>query len=95
MILERFDLQARAILRLEHEALVAAVVALTMLLELCQIELEQGRVSEGPFAIGAPLGVHLKQTEIHAELDFFLSILADKFPHDDLAGLVIPLVQEV
>ena len=52
-------------------------------------------MAEGSLAIGATLGVHLEQTKIDAELNFFLTILADKLPHHHLARVVIPVFQEV
>jgi hypothetical protein len=52
-------------------------------------------MAERALPIRASLGVHLKQTEVNAKLDFILTILADKFPYHHLARLVIPVVQEV
>src|SRR5882724_4409295 len=55
----------------------------------------KGSCTEGSLAIGAPLCVHLKQAQIDAKLNFFLTILSDEFPHHDLAGMIFPFVQDV
>ena len=51
-------------------------------------------VPEGPFAVRPPLGVHLQQSQVHPELDFFQSIFAAEFADDNLPWLIIPLIQQ-
>src|SRR5438309_1842295 len=46
-------------------------------------------------AIWTALGVHLKQAEIDAQLDFFGTILAGEFSNHHLAWLIIPVLEEV
>jgi hypothetical protein len=55
---------------------------------------QQRFVAEGPFAIRPPFGIHLQQSQVHPKLDFFQAILAAELSDDNLAWLIIPLVQQ-
>src|SRR5580658_10118338 len=55
---------------------------------------QKGFMAEGPFAIRPPFGIHLQQSQVHPELDFVLAVLAAELSDDNLAWLVIPLIQQ-
>ena len=95
MILEGFHLEFGAIFAAQREAFIGPLVFGAVLLQPGELEVVQRRVTERTLAVRAPLGVHLHEAEIDAQLDFFLAILAHEFPHHHLARLVIPLVQQV
>jgi hypothetical protein len=93
VVLEGLELELGAILGLEME--LAGGVGGEVLEELGLVIIIDGRMAERAFAIGPALGVHLEDAEIDAELDFLDAVLARKFPDNHLAGLVIPLLEEV
>ena len=51
-------------------------------------------MAEGPFAIRPSFGIHLQQPQVHPELDLLQPILAAELPDDNLAWLIIPLIQQ-
>ena len=95
VILKRLHLEPRAILALERVAFVLAVVGHAVLLQLGSVKIEERWVAERLLSIGPAQRVHLQKPEVQPELDLFLAVFADKFPHDHLAGLVIPVIQQM
>jgi hypothetical protein len=92
--LERLELELGAVLRLEHEIVVAPVLG-HVLLQPGLVVLEQGGVAHRLFAVGAAVDIHLQEPEIHAELDLRLAIPSGEFPDDDLPRLIVPILEEV
>ena len=60
MILERFELEPGAVLHVELEPLVAAVVRRHVLLQPRPVVFENRCMAERPLAVRTPLGVHLE-----------------------------------
>src|SRR4051794_647676 len=52
-------------------------------------------MAHGPFSIGPALSIHLQNTEIDAQLDFLLPILADKLSYHHLPWPIFPSVQQM
>jgi hypothetical protein len=52
-------------------------------------------MSKRLFPVRPAMRIHLQQAEVHSQLYFFLAIFADELPHHHLAGLIVPLVQEM
>src|SRR6478736_3106330 len=46
-------------------------------------------------AVGPAIGIHLKQPQIDTKLDFIGTVFGFKSANHNLAGLIIPLLQEV
>jgi hypothetical protein len=95
VVLKRFDLQLGAILGIQFKAFVGAVIRGQVLVKARLLELHQGLVAHGPFAIGSPGGIHLQEAEVNSKLDFLLSVFAGKPADYDLPRLVLPAVEEV
>src|SRR6185436_18180385 len=57
--------------------------------------LEKRVVPERLLAIGPSECIHLEQTEVDAQLDFFLTVFAFKPPDDNLTRLVFPGIEQV
>src|SRR5438067_5820140 len=95
MVLKGFELELGAVLCLESKSFFAPAMLVSILLDFMQVIIQQRRMTKGTLAIRTPVGIHLEQSQVHPQLDFFDSILADKPPHDDLARLVLPLVEDV
>jgi hypothetical protein len=51
-------------------------------------------VAKGPFAIRASFGIHLQKSQVHTELDLFHPIPAAELSDDNLAWLIVPLIQQ-
>ncbi len=47
------------------------------------------------FAIGASISVHLEQSKIDSQLNFFLAVAPGKTADNDLARLIIPILEEI
>src|SRR5258706_13502602 len=56
---------------------------------------QERNMAKRTFAVRPSFGVHLEQTEIDAELDFFSPVLRFKSAHHHLARLVFPLRQQM
>lgn len=94
MILDEFLLQTGAIFRSQSKFLVVAGMLAFELVKLVQVILVKRFAAKGAFAIRPAFGIHLQETEIDAQLDFFLAILAHEFSDDNLPWLIIPLIQQ-
>ena len=46
-------------------------------------------------AVAPPLSVHLQDPQIHPELNLLKAVFALESAHDNLAGLVVPVRQQV
>ena len=79
VILERFELQLGAILRLELKPGIAAFICREVLVELGLEIVVNGGVAQRMFAVGTALGVHLQQPKINAQLDFLHASLPVNF----------------
>jgi hypothetical protein len=95
MVLEGFELELGAIFGLELETIVTAIVGRDVLEQPRAVVIKEGSMAEGPFAIRPAFGVHLEQAQIQAELDLLAAVPGLKPAGDHLAGLVLPLVQEM
>jgi hypothetical protein len=94
MVLDGFLLEFAAVIGGQPERFViAGVLAAEPFQQLLEV-FEKGFVAEGPFAIRPPFGVHLQQSQVHPKLDFVLAVLAAELSDDNLARLIIPLIQQ-
>ena len=93
MKLQRLQLELGAILRLQNKTLLAAL-RFDVLFQARLLILEERRVAHGAFAVGPALRVHLEQSQIDAELNFFLAIAPLEAADDNLAGLIVPAFEE-
>ena len=94
MKLQRFELELGAIFGAQHKAIIAAALV-HVFLEARFLVLEKRRVSHWALAIRPALHIHLEQSEIDTQLNFFLTVAARKTAHDNLARLIIPILEEV
>ena len=95
MVLQGFELELGAIFGLELETFVAAIMGRDVLEQPCAVVTKEASMSERPLAIGAAFRVHLEQAQIQAKLDLLAPVLGLEPAGDHLAGLVLPLVQEI
>ena len=91
--LQCFQLKLRAILRLQHKTVVTAPI-LHVLFQPALVKLEKREMSHRAFSVRASLGIHLEQTQIDAQLNFLLAIASRESADDDLARLIIPILEE-
>ena len=94
MILQGLELELGAIIRRELEGIVTAIVGRQMLVEARLVILEERHMSEGPFSVRPPFGIHLQQAEVQAELKFLLAVQAFESADYDLSGLELPVSQQ-
>src|SRR3954451_7730197 len=95
VILKRFELQLGAILGFQCEAIVAAFMSANVFIKASFEVFEERGISVGPLAVRPPLSIHLQQTQINPQLDFFLAVFGFESPDDHLAGLVVPMLQQI
>ena len=95
VILNGLLLEFRAIFGFESEAVVARSMGAAILLQPGFVVLEQRFVAEGSFAVRPARGIHLKQAEVHAQLNLLGAVFGFELSDGDLTRLVIPLLQEV
>ena len=84
MILQRLKLQLGTVLGLYFESLVVPFVRRDVLIKPRLQVFEERSMTERPFAIRPPLGVHLQQTQIHSQLNFLSSVPSLEFANDHL-----------
>src|ERR1700722_3891506 len=95
IILQRLELEFRAVLGLEFEAGIAAVMGDDVFVEARLVIIVDGSVAERTFAVGPAFSVHLQHAQVQAELDFFDAILAGEAADGHLSRLVIPLLEDM
>ena len=88
-------LEFGAVLSVELECFVVAIMGVEVLLQPGSEMLVESFVSERFFAIRATESIHLEQTEVNAKLNFFLTVFAFEAPNNYLPCLVFPVVEQV
>ena len=76
MILQRLDLQLRAVIRSQPETFIAAIVCREVLVQFRLVIIKQRIMAKRPFAIRTAFGVHFQQAEIDPQLNFLLAVFA-------------------
>lgn len=92
VVLDGLLLQAAAFLGPEDEIGVAPIGGRRSLLHAPPVDMIPGLMTQGLATVGTPEGVHLEDAEVDPELDL-LAVLALETARDDLAGLVLPVLQ--
>jgi nicotinate-nucleotide pyrophosphorylase (carboxylating) len=94
VILQRLQLEFGDVLGAQGETVVAAFL-FHVLFETRFLVFKKRRVPQRAFAVGPALGVHLEQAQIDAQLHFLMPVASCETAHHNLAGLIIPILEEL